>query len=583
MKKRNTSSFLFRYAVLFLLLSAGGFLYAQDTPLVIEGGTLIDGTGSDPVPMAAIVIENGRFREVATSGQRVSYPPGAKVIQAEGKYVLPGLIDAHVHLRGWDLELYPAHGVTTVVDTGSPTEWILLQREAVRRGRMKGPRILASGNILAGIPPAAERAFQKPHHTWVDSVEAAREATRRHIQAGVDLIKLYPNLSVDMLKAIIDEAHAAGLSVVGHVNTAWEAVEVGYDAMFHMGAVAGDLVKDSVTSRDQFDIHANMDFEKADALIQAMVSKGIYFNHLLRSGWNWAHREKFQHEDFDLLFNNIALRYIPLDYRLGILKEYNQVGLYWYQDLSEERRKVVWKAYENSLEFVRRFARAGGKLLTGSDTISTGGLSLHQALEILVKEVGVSPAEAILTVTKNPAARYGVTKDLGSVEPGKIADLIILSQNPLQDIRNTRSIETVIQEGKVLDISYNPNFVNLIPRPDPERTSHLFPSPVIGKLIPRVTREGSGDLEIQIQGTGFIPYSSVRFNGQPISSTFVDRFTLGAVIPADLLGQVGTYPIVVANPTGPTGTITAPGQTALAVLGVRDEESPAAYFMVGFK
>ncbi|MEE8160793.1 MAG: amidohydrolase family protein, partial [Acidobacteriota bacterium] len=329
--------------------------------------------------------------------------------------------------------------------------------------------------------------------------------------------------------------------------------------------------------------HANMDFDKADALIKAMVSRGVYFDHVLRTTWEFAHREKFQQEDFDLLFNNMSLRYIPLNIRLAILKEYNQVGLYWYQDVTEEKRQQAWLAYRNTIEFVRRFARAGGRLLTGSDTLSTGGLSLHQALEILVSEVGLSPAEALLTVTKNTATRYGIDSELGSVEPGKLADLIILSRNPLQDIRNTRSIEHVIQEGRIVDTSYNPQFTNLIPRPDPERTSHLFPSPVVERLIPRMVREGSGDAEVTIQGTGFIPYSMVHFNGQPVASTFVDRFTLRAVIPGRLLEQVGTYPVVVVNPKGLTGTITAPGQTALAVLGERDEKSNESYFMVGFK
>lgn len=419
MKQRGVFR-LFCSTVLFVAPGLGRPAGPAEQPLVIEGGTLIDGTGASPVEVGAIVVENGRIREVGRPGQRLAYPENAKVITAAGKYILPGLIDGHVHLRGWDVELYPAFGVTTVVDAGNPTEWILLQREGVQKGKVKGPRIFFSGNILAGAPRIPERDFQKPIFAWIDSADLARQETRRLIEAGAHLIKLYPGLTTDALQAVVAEAHAAGLPVVGHVNTAREALDVGYDAIFHMGSVAGDVVSEANDSDDEFDVHAGMDFEKVDSLIKTMVDKGVYFDHLLRSGWNWAHKEKFQYEDFDLLFNNIALRYIPLDFRLGIVKEYNQVGLYWYQDLSQERRELVWQAYKNSVEFVRRFHQAGGKLLTGSDTISTGGLSLHQSLEILVKDVGVSPADALLSVTKHPATLYRLSRDLGSIHGDRL-------------------------------------------------------------------------------------------------------------------------------------------------------------------
>ena len=104
-------------------------------------------------------------------------------------------------------------------------------------------------------------------------------------------------------------------------------------------------------------------------------------------------------------------------------------------------------------------------------------------------EAGLSPAEALLTVTKNAATFYRIADKLGSVEAGKIADILILSANPLDNIRNSRSIEHVIKEGRIVDASFDPNFVNPIPRPDPERTGHLFPSPVIGSVSPRMVRQ----------------------------------------------------------------------------------------------
>lgn len=554
----------------------------RDTPLVIEGGTLFDGTGADPFEISAIVIANGRIQEVRKAGQASAYPAGARVIQAGGKYILPGLIDGHVHLRGWDLELYINHGVTTVMDTGNDTDWILFQRDGIAKGRMKGPRIFASGTVINGVPPDAQRHVHKAQFVYVSSTESARETTRRLVAAGVDFIKLYAALTKEMMKAIVEEAHAAGLPAIGHVSTTpWDAVEVGYNSIIHIGQVVRGLGKDS--ARGELEYVASIDFDKADKLIQGMVSKGIYFDHVLRTTWEFAHKDRFQQDEFDLLLNNIHLRYVPLNIRLGILKEYNNIDGYWYQDVAQERRDLAWKAYRNTVEFVRRFARAGGKLTTGSDTLSTGGLSLHQTLEILVKEVGLTPAEALLTVTKNPAALYRVSKDLGSVERGKIADLVIVSKNPLAEIRNTRLIEHVIQNGRVVDISYHADFVNPIPRPVAEHTSHLFPSPVVENVTPRKAREGDADVNIKVEGTGFIPYSVVHFDGKPLRTTYENPFGLRAVIPADLLKSAGTYPVTVVNPTGAVGTTSGLGQSALVMLGARDEKSNEYNFMVGFK
>ena len=569
--------------VLWAMVSTGidGQAPRAVSPLVIEGATVIDGTGAAPFPIRAVIVENGLIQRIVKPGETATYPAGAKVIDAAGKYLLPGLIDAHVHLRGWDLELYPAFGVTTVVDCGSPTDWILLQRQGIAEGYMRGPRIFASGNVLGGKPDE-EGAFQKPHHTWITTVDGAHEAVRGHLAAGVDLIKFYPGLTPGMLELIITETHNAGRAAGGHVNSLAEALGVGYDFIFHMGSVAPEISAYAGKSTDDLTLLAAMDTAKADAAIAQMVKKGVYFDSLLRSGLNFAHKEKFQQQDMDLLLNTPALRYIPLNYRLGIIKEYNQVGLYWFDDLPAERKAEVRKGYANAVEFTRRYAKAGGKMITGSDTISTGGLSLHQSLEILSREVGLSPMDALLTVMKHPVDLYKL-KDVGSVQAGKIADLIVLSKNPLEDIRNTRSIDHVIQNGEVRETFFHPDFINPVPRPDPERTSHLFTSPIINSVAPRMARQGGADTTITISGTGFLPYSTAYFKEMPLATTFKSRFELSAVVPDRLLTEVGTFPIHVENPEGPVGTITGAGQQAYAVLGERDEKSNSVSLMVGFK
>jgi len=581
--RTHTQATFFACLVFMIIGSSGvwGQSLSVVPPLVIENATVIDGTGSAPFPVRAVIVENGRIQRIVMPDESVEYPTGAKMINASGKYLMPGLIDAHVHLRGWDLELYPAFGVTTVVDASNATDWILLQRQAIAEGHMRGPRIFASGNVLSG-KPAEEGAFQKPHHTWITNVEDGRKSVRAQIAAGVDLIKFYPGLTPLMLKLYIEDAHAAGLAAGGHVNTLAEALDVGYDFIFHMGSVGPEVSSSADKSGDEITLFAAMDTAKADAAIAAMVKANVYFDSLLRSGWNYAHKEKFQQQDIDLLLNNAALRYIPLNYRLGIIKEYNQVDLYWFDDLTPERKVMARKAYDNAVEFTRRYAKAGGKMVTGSDTISTGGLSLHQSLEILASEVGISPMDALLTVWKHPVDLYRL-KDIGSVQSGKIADLIVLTKNPLEDIRNTRTIETVIQNGEVRTEFFNPHFTNLIPRPDPERTSHLFTSPIISSIEPRMAREEDVDATITISGSGFLPYSTAYFKGIPLKTTFTSRFSLSAVVPGRLLTEIGTFPIHVENPEGPVGTITATGQQPFAILGERDEKSNSINFMVGFK
>ena len=167
---------LLRPAILLAVL-LGSLVYgqAQSLPLVIEGGTLIDGTGAPPLSDAVILIEGRRISDVGRKGQ-VVYPSGARIIDARGKFILPGLINGHVHYKHWSGELYLAHGVTTVVDLGNVTEWILAQKEGIAKGKIRGPRILASGNAIHG--PFRENDFRRRHHTEVTNVDEATFVAR---------------------------------------------------------------------------------------------------------------------------------------------------------------------------------------------------------------------------------------------------------------------------------------------------------------------------------------------------------------------------------------------------------------------
>ena len=179
-----------------------------------------------PINDAVIVIDGSRIKAVGSRGQ-VSYPANARVIRTDGRTILPGLVDAHVHIRDYMPPMFLRYGVTTVADTHDPTEWSLAQRDAINSGRIKGPRTFVSGeraaNTREGNPPSIP----------LQTVDEARAYVKKLIAMGVDVIKVDLSLSYDQLRAVIEEATAAGLSVVGHSQNIRKAAEVGLKYMEH--------------------------------------------------------------------------------------------------------------------------------------------------------------------------------------------------------------------------------------------------------------------------------------------------------------------------------------------------------------
>ncbi|MBI4522425.1 MAG: hypothetical protein HY695_01290, partial [Deltaproteobacteria bacterium] len=205
-------------------------------PIVLEGGSLFDGTGKKPLENAAVVIEGNRFKTVSQKG-RVSYPKEAKVINTEGKMLLPGLWDTHVHYREWMAELYLAHGVTTILDLGNPSTWILAHRDGVAKGKIRGPRIFACGPGI-GHPPG--------RGGYVKDAGEAHKEVKRLLSEGVDAVKVWAYCTVDMLKVVSEEAHKAGRKVIGHLGviTARDAALNGLDCLAHATGLPMTAVKD---------------------------------------------------------------------------------------------------------------------------------------------------------------------------------------------------------------------------------------------------------------------------------------------------------------------------------------------------
>jgi imidazolonepropionase-like amidohydrolase len=464
---RRVSGCIVAAAAAACLSSLGWVASGQTQAIVVEGGTLIDGTGAAPLENAVVVIEGSRITSVGAKG-RVNYPAGAQVINADGMTVLPGLIDAHIHSLDFFPQLFLRFGVTTVYDTANPTEWILSQREAMATRRIKGPRMFVTGVVIDGPDNLPDRRDEYRVH--VHTAPEARAVARDLLRRGVDLLKVYQNLTPDLLRALVQEAHAAGTEAVGHSRDANEAIAAGLRFIEHATPIAhatlGDPVKLKAMDEGRLSTpEAHMNPALFPPLVDLMVRNGVFFNPTLTRIWITAMSKRGEwYRDMVGFLEDPVYRFIPAARRefwlttaRGGDRERADA-----QEMREGLRKVE--------EFTRLYAKAGGRIIAGPDSgpssgpANMAGYAMHVEMEALV-DAGLTPMQAILSATRWPAELLRKEKDLGTIAPGKLADVIVVDGNPLADIRKTRNIRTVIMNGRVVDTMLDPRFRNPIPRP----------------------------------------------------------------------------------------------------------------------
>jgi len=561
---------------------------AGDTPIVVQGGTLIDVKTGDLISNTNIVI-NGDMIESIGEG---SVPPGAIVLDANGKFIIPGLIDLHVHYKDWSGPLYLNHGVTTAISLGDTYNWIRAQKQGIKRGLIVGPRLFISTENLDKTPENLENYFVRPHVRLYNNAEEASEGMRNYLIDKVDAVKVYDGLSESELIAIIEEAEKADIPVIGHFKDVRDAARLGAHGIEHTAAVANVLQDNEAKAIAMRKVRRGlvippesfMDVSKLPKLVEMMVKSGLYLNPTIRMGWQPDRqlREKgFHYEDFDLTFNDWRLRFIPIGWRLANLKEYQEIGLWNWRDLTQYERDLFHQGYLNVQQLVKEYEKAGGKLYTGTDSANMAipGLSLHQEMELFVA-AGVSPLTALQASTINPAELMRMSSRLGTVEKGKVGDLVILDGNPLEDIRNTREIYRVVSRGKVLDGEYHADYKNPIPKTTPFQSSHFFPSPRIRTVTPGTLITQGGKTTLSITGTGFIPYSFALWNEDKLKTEFVSEYELKVEVPGELLEDIGTYSITIENPDFAWGSVYAKGASDIVHMGVRDNISNEINIMV---
>jgi hypothetical protein len=281
-----------------------------------------------------------------------------------------------------------------------------------------------------------------------------------------------------------------------------------------------------------------------------MVARRVFVNPTLAFEWKALTERRRDHEQEDLrLFSIPALSHVPLDDRLVILGQYH-----WADGRGAEEIQQFKDGYRKVQQFLGEFVRAGGKVYAGTDSsaATTPGLSLHHEMQLLV-DAGLSPMQAIMAATSNGAELLGLSRRIGTVEKGKLADVVLVDANPLQDITNTRKISLVIKDGRVVDTTYHADYEIPIRRPGPE-SKHLYnPPPVVRDLLPPVALEGA-TVTVRILGRGFTPSSVVKFDGRAVPTRWVSATELAATLAPQHTGRAGTFLLVVDTPKPGGGT-----------------------------
>lgn len=423
--------------------------------IALLGATLIDGSGGPPIPASAVVIRRGHIESV---GSRADFrlPERTTELDLTGRWILPGLVDAHVHLvdpqagvARWSMARYLAWGVTTVRDMHGPLRGVLAVRRELDRGWRPGPRVYAAGAMLDGAPSTY------PDAIVARSVKDARRGVDRLVSAGTDLIKVYTRLDRTLIGPLLDEARTFNLPVAAHLGLtdALTAARRGLTSLEHLSGIPEAALADP---SPLFAAHERSFFAGWTAFERAWV--GLDSAALARVAGVLAARNVVVvptlvlHETFSRLDDPAVLG----DTMLAVVPEEERRR--W--DVADMIARAGWnradfEAFRRSRavqdRFLRIFQAKGGRVAVGTDASSQmliPGYSVHRELELLVR-AGLTPAEAISAATRNAALLLRVDS-LGLIAPGKVADLVVLERDPLADIRNTLAIERVMSRGRML-------------------------------------------------------------------------------------------------------------------------------------
>ncbi len=406
--------------------------------IALVGAQLIDGTGADPIPDAVVIVQDGRITAAGTRAD-TGVPAGADVIDATGQTVIPGLVETHAHYNG-ETERVPGQyrtqlyfGVTTSRSIGSdPPDKVALALDA-RAGRIPGPRMYTAGLGFShqdnGFPPG--RPVNRP-----ETEEEARALVRGLADQQVHFVKMWVDMAPaaptritpEMRTAVVEEALAHDLVPVAHIGFAedfYQLANLGVRDFLH-------TVRDTEPDQEFIDRCREIDCVFSPTLTN------------IHAGWYWAeHPEALDDPEVRAAFEPEALaRWSDPDVRAEVLDD---------PGLADRKARL-----ENAITWVKQVADSGVPVAVGTDSGASSfnvpmGWGTHHELEIYVGG-GLTPMQALVAATRTGAELLsGGVADYGTLQPGKMADLILLDADPLADITNTRAIARVMQGGAWLD------------------------------------------------------------------------------------------------------------------------------------
>jgi imidazolonepropionase-like amidohydrolase len=391
--------------------------------VILEGASLIDGTGSPPRNDSVVLLKDERILTVTDKGNYTTYPKDSEIVNLTGRFLIPGLFDMHAHVASVlsfsynqtvsenTLTALLDNGVTTIRNPGGPTKESVALRDAVAAGQIKGPQIFTAGRLINALPFPTRFV-----ETMANTEAEVREEVKRQADAGVDYVKLYVGLYPNLVKPAIDEAHNQGIKVIGHLYlTSWtDAANLGIDALTH-----GVPVNPFLLSKDTREI---------------FIENGRGpFDHFL-----WLNLVDLNSTEINEMINALVKNKVPVDPTLTIYEAILKDDL---------QNQYLWSKV---LQLTKILYDHGVTIMSGTDIPNFGfipGVSLHHELELLVK-AGINPLNVIKIATSNGAEALGILDDVGTIEAGKQADMIILNANPIRNIRNIGAIEGVIEDGQ---------------------------------------------------------------------------------------------------------------------------------------
>ena|ERR1051326_6675467 len=399
-------------AAFFLILFSTSLAWAD---VAITHVTVIDCTGAAPKKDQTVIIHDGRIARIGAAAE-LDLPRSAQRIDGTGKFLIPGLWDMHGHLTDAGetaLSQLIMNGVTGVRDMGGDLDLIDRWRSEIAAGKRVGPQIVRAGPFVDGPKPEAKWRLA------VNNEAEARQAVDQLKARGVDFIKVHNGLSREAFFAVADQAKKQGLPLAVHLPrgvSAAEASDAGATSIEHIEIlIESSVFRTRATAKTTDEAIAENSGPEGEALFARLKKNGTWYDPTLVA-----------------FYRGFAL---------------------WGGDTKKTKRRI--EVYRHYLELAGAMHTAGVGILAGSDFSDWAlvpGIDLHNELALMV-EAGFTPMEALQTATLQPAKYLGRLNDLGTIEKGKVADLVLLEQDPLEDISHTRKINSVVVRGRFLPIA----------------------------------------------------------------------------------------------------------------------------------